>query len=86
MTQAERMEKLFQTKEYCEEGKEIIDRYDRLIKVSLARKYDEYFQYCLTGPEILEVNAWYQKVKDYLGKRFVREFISFTRRWESIYA
>lgn len=52
---------------------EVYDRYDWL-KAKLLRKYNIYYDECCAAEEILVVNAWYEKMEKYLGKRFCREF------------
>lgn len=52
---------------------EVYERYNWL-KAKLIRRYNICYDECCTAEEILVVNAWYEKMEKYLGKRFVREF------------
>lgn len=50
------------------------DRYDHLRKL-LDKKYDEYWEYALTPEEALRLNAWHNKLADYLRDRMIKELL-----------
>lgn len=52
----------------------IMRRYEAL-KLKLDLVYTTWYQSELSPEEILELNAWYSRLKAYLGKRWAREFI-----------
>ncbi len=41
----------------------------------LDETYNKYWEYALTPEEALELNAWYNKVSDYLRERMIKEML-----------
>ena len=59
--------------EIVESVRKVYDRYEWL-KARLLTRYNVYYDSTAVPEELLMINAWYEKMETYLGKRFVREF------------
>lgn len=60
--------------ELRERMRAVSNKYDYLRQL-LDERYNKYWEYAITPEEVLELNAWHNKLSDYLRDRMIKEML-----------